>query len=373
MAQTVVGIFDSASDAQNAVNQLVSNGFSRSNIDVSSTTDGDMNTTGSMGSTSGTGGMSSSDLRDQPLGGSAETRRADAGMGSSSTADVSGNSGMSSSTLEDQPLGGNAQTRAEDARAFGGSTGYTDSTSRKEESGSSIGRFFSNLFGGDDDDTMTTRGNLTTVGEQNTVVTVHAMDTDEAERAADILDDFGAINIDERAEQYRSGNIGTGIQAAAGSMMDKVSDLGQNLKEGADQTLKVIEENLQVGKRTVETGGVRVRSRIVEKPVEESLRLREERVRIQRTPVNRMATDADMTAFQQGDITLTERSEVPVVSKETRVVEEISLGKDVTEREETIRDTVRSTEVDVENTTGTTDRTMSTGTTRTTNTDPGNM
>jgi stress response protein YsnF len=42
-----------------------------------------------------------------------------------------------------------------------------------------------------------------------------------------------------------------------------------------------------------------------------------------------------------------ERTEVPVVNKNARVVEEVSLGKDVNERSETINDTVRKTEVAV--------------------------
>ena len=48
-----------------------------------------------------------------------------------------------------------------------------------------------------------------------------------------------------------------------------------------------------------------------------------------------------------------ETAEVPVVSKEARVVEEVSLDKEITERQETIRDTVRNTEVDVEQIPGT--------------------
>jgi stress response protein YsnF len=43
-----------------------------------------------------------------------------------------------------------------------------------------------------------------------------------------------------------------------------------------------------------------------------------------------------------------ERAEVPVVNKEARVIEEISLNKEVTERDETIRDSVRNTEVDID-------------------------
>jgi stress response protein YsnF len=78
--------------------------------------------------------------------------------------------------------------------------------------------------------------------------------------------------------------------------------------------------------------------------------------------------------LREEDVEMHERAEVPVVNKEARVVEEIRVSKDVEEREETVRDTVRSTDVDVENlsgnnlrnsssTTGTTGLTGSTGTT----------
>lgn len=199
--------------------------------------------------------------------------------------------------------------------------------------GSGISEFFGSLFSDDDD-----RNTYARVADRGSVVTVHTSTEDEAERAADILDDAGAVDVNERAAQY--GYVGTGATNA-----------------GTDQTLKVIEENLEVGKREVARGGVRVRSRIIERPVEESVRLREERVRVVRTPVNRPATAADLTAFQEGEITLTERAEVPVVSKTANVVEEISVGKEVTEREEVIRDTVRRTDVDVEQL-GTTDQTV---------------
>lgn len=116
---------------------------------------------------------------------------------------------------------------------------------------------------------------------------------------------------------------------------------------GSDHTAKlpVIEENLQVGKLEVETGGARITSRLVERPVEESLNLKEEHVNVERTPVNRPVTANDQ-AFQPTEIELTEHAEIPVISKEARVVEEVSLSKDIQESEETIRDSVRNTEVD---------------------------
>jgi uncharacterized protein (TIGR02271 family) len=114
------------------------------------------------------------------------------------------------------------------------------------------------------------------------------------------------------------------------------------------KTIPVIKEDLEIGKREVETGGVRVSSKITERPVEETINLKKERVTVERTPVDRPASEADLRNVTDKEIELTETSEVPVVAKEARVVEEVSVNKDVEEREETVRDTVRSTEVDVE-------------------------
>ncbi len=81
--------------------------------------------------------------------------------------------------------------------------------------------------------------------------------------------------------------------------------------------------------------------------------MREERVTVQRNPVNRPATDADLNTFKEGEVEMREHAEVPVVSKTANVVEEISIGKEVNEHEEKVSDTVRKTEVDVENLTST--------------------
>ena len=78
------------------------------------------------------------------------------------------------------------------------------------------------------------------------------------------------------------------------------------------------------------------------------MRLREEHIHVERQPVNRAVTDADKNAMQDRNIELTERSEVPVVNKESRVVEEVRVSKDVTERNETVRDTVRNRKIDID-------------------------
>jgi stress response protein YsnF len=168
------------------------------------------------------------------------------------------------------------------------------------------------------------------------------------------------------SNQNMSGSSTTGAQNMTNQDMTSSSTAGQNMTgRGSDMTNKaipIIEENLQVGKREVETGGARLRSRIIEKPVEEHLRLRQEHVWIERNPVNRPASEADIQGFREGEIEMTEHAEVPVVNKEARVVEEIRMGMEVEERDETVRGTVRRTDVDVERLEGDNDMRQQRGT-----------
>ncbi|MEJ7708347.1 MAG: YsnF/AvaK domain-containing protein [Pyrinomonadaceae bacterium] len=110
----------------------------------------------------------------------------------------------------------------------------------------------------------------------------------------------------------------------------------------------MIEERIAVGKRQVERGGVRVQQHVTERPVEESVTLREEHVHVERRPVNQPVDATNMGAFKEGVIEVTEMAEEAVVSKQARVVEEVVIGKEVTEHQETIRDTVRRTDVELE-------------------------
>ena len=70
--------------------------------------------------------------------------------------------------------------------------------------------------------------------------------------------------------------------------------------------------------------------------------------RVERRPVDRPATEADLAAFKEGTIEVRESAEEAVVAKKARVVEEVRVGKEVNDRSETITDTVRRTEVDVD-------------------------
>jgi uncharacterized protein (TIGR02271 family) len=213
------------------------------------------------------------------------------------------------------------------------------------------------------------------------LVSVSATDT-EYERVLDILDDEGTIDIDERANSWRSegwsgystSDVLTGSTASvdAGNRSGAVgsSEPGRDRMSAdmashrtsrgeGDQVIPIAEETLSVGKRDVSHGRVRVRSYVVESPVSEQVSLREEHVEVERRPVDRATTGVE-DAFRERTIEVEERSEEPVISKSARVREELVVKKDVDQRTETVSDTVRSTEVEVEDERGDTVRTTGT-------------
>ncbi len=117
-----------------------------------------------------------------------------------------------------------------------------------------------------------------------------------------------------------------------------------------DDVVQVVEERLDVGKRSVSRGKVRLHAYVVETAVSENVSLRDETVTIDRRPVDRAVSVGELgvDAFKDRTIEMEEIDEEAVVAKSARVVEEIGIRKDVTDRTETIRDTVRSTKVDIE-------------------------
>jgi uncharacterized protein (TIGR02271 family) len=208
---------------------------------------------------------------------------------------------------------------------------------------------------------------------------------DLEDRAVDVLERHDPVDLDQRAESwhqegwtgYQAGAASTGAGATAGAVPsgtaylaepgaaeagagytgreERRSDLGAEglgtttaaTNAAGEEVLQAAEERLRVGKREVGRGGVRVRSYVTERPVEEQVSLRQERVTVERRPVDRPVEAGD-AAFQERTIEATERGEEAVIDKDVRVTEEVALGKDVDTRTETVRDTVRKTEVEVE-------------------------
>ena len=153
-----------------------------------------------------------------------------------------------------------------------------------------------------------------------------------------VLEETGALDVDQLQNEWK----GTGwtAPAARGAYADTPRDQRA-------EAIPIVEERLVVGKREVERGGVRVRSYVVETPVSEQVSLREENVSIERRPVDRLLTGTE-DAFRDRSIEMTETGEEAVVGKQATVKEELTIRKDVSQRTQEINDTVRHTEVEVE-------------------------
>jgi uncharacterized protein (TIGR02271 family) len=167
------------------------------------------------------------------------------------------------------------------------------------------------------------------------------------EKAVEIMNRHGTVDIDRRSEYWKkTGYTGTyDYNAKPYTQEQRAKELAEYSAE--TKAVPVVQEELAVGKQIVQRGGVRIHSYVKERPVEELVRLREERVNVSRRPVNRPAGQAD-AAFQERTVDVTAQGEEVVAEKRARVVEEVVVGKEVSEREQTVRDTVRRKDVEVE-------------------------
>ena len=134
--------------------------------------------------------------------------------------------------------------------------------------------------------------------------------------------------------------------AAAGMAANDMAAMAKN----TDGTIKTAQERLAVSKRAVEGGQVQVRFYIVGRPVEDSVTLYDECATFDRHPADRPATAEHPAKFSKKTLEARAMFERAVVSKEARVAEEVGVHKDVSDQNETVRATVRRTQVKVEDT-----------------------
>lgn len=148
--------------------------------------------------------------------------------------------------------------------------------------------------------------------------------------AAGIIERHNPMDLDVKAEDWK-----------------KDESWGKGQRFEGEGTIPVVEEDLEIGKRAVRRGAVRIHQYVSETPVEEEVTLKGERVDVQRrTPTG--GTEISGDPFQERTIEVEEYGEEPVVAKKARVVEEIDVTKqDVTERER-VSDTVKKTQVDID-------------------------
>ena len=296
--QTVVGVFDTVDDAQNARDALLDSGFDASEVR----------------------------LQSNPAAQESDTL-----------------------TTTDRTITGTSRSSTEDEGFMAG-----------------IGRFFSDLFGSDNNEHA---GHYSeAVRRGSTVVAVTVSDPSRIEDARSTLAAAGAVDIDRRTDSWREeGYAGfdpsaqpyqpdqiaaerSRYQSASLRSSDNLLAPDGTRVDQVDQgtVLPVVREDLELGKREVDLGTVRVFSRTETRPVEEQVQLREERADIERRAVDRPATEADLKAFEGGSIEIHETSERPVVSKTARVVEEVVVGTEASTRTEMVSEQLRNTVVEVD-------------------------
>lgn len=223
------------------------------------------------------------------------------------------------------------------ANAYGDSAGSAGA--RRQESTGGIREFFGRLFGTHDSDEAGHYAEAVRRG--GVVLAVDVPEGASVDEVRDALLDAGAVDIDERVEQWRQ-------RGYTGYNPESPPYSAEEIARERSTVLPVIQEELEVGKREVGKGTVRVYSRTVETPVHETVNLREEHATIERRPVDRPVSEADLDALGDRTVEVRETAEKAVVNKSARVVEEVEIGKEVTQRTETIDDTVRHTEVNVD-------------------------
>jgi stress response protein YsnF len=176
----------------------------------------------------------------------------------------------------------------------------------------------------------------------------------QADRGLEIMDRYHPLDIDDLVDRWHQEGWSRFEATAAPYTEAEVSRERQHYRKNvaaaneAETTIPVVEEEVTVGKRQVERGRVRIHTYMEERPVEKPVQLREERVKVDRRPVDRPATEADLRDARDETIEITETAEEPVVSKRARVVEEVTVRKDVDEHTEMVRETERRTDVKVE-------------------------
>jgi uncharacterized protein (TIGR02271 family) len=208
---------------------------------------------------------------------------------------------------------------------------------------------------------------LAGVRDGGTIVTANVGNSTVA-RAASILGSYNMVNIGKRAPSLAAkaapiaaaaASAGAAAKTVAAKAMQPPPKqtpavavapptavaLTDPLKN--DNVLEVIEEDLSVGKEQVERGRMRIYNVVTEREVEKNVALKDETIRVQRRPVNR-SVSIDPNLFKARSVEMVETDEIATVKKTARVVEEVTIGKEVVDKIETIKETLRRQDVQVE-------------------------
>lgn len=197
----------------------------------------------------------------------------------------------------------------------------------------------------------------------NAVLGVVLQDDSTIHQVVTILESHHPLELDEETDETddslsgaelssQSGRLAdTEVSRSSGTVNPAPTPVAANASRpvsasGSEEVIPLAEEQLEIGKRMEDRGVTRVRRYVVERPVEQDVTLRGERVTIERRRPTE-TTSAPGRSFEERVVEVHETEEVPVVAKTARVVEEVAIRKEQTEHTEKVRDTVRREDVEV--------------------------
>jgi uncharacterized protein (TIGR02271 family) len=178
-----------------------------------------------------------------------------------------------------------------------------------------------------------------TIEAGGAVLTLRLPDTDVG-RAMKILDVHNPVDVNERAASL-------GVTTPPATRPSVTPPPLATKSVAKEEVLRLAEEQLDVGKRQVETGRARIRRFVIEKPVESKITLHEEHAEMVRRAVSDPSLIRDVD-WADKTIEITETAEQAVVTKSAHVAEEVVIRREGSDHVETVRDTVRRQQVELE-------------------------
>ena len=190
-----------------------------------------------------------------------------------------------------------------------------------------------------------------TVGTGGTVVSVR-VPQDQVAQATGILDLHHPVDIHDRAVTSgfaEPAHVEAATRSIAAMPLAKDQDVAvtSKLAQVQPDTLRLAEEQLDIGKKKIETGRTRVRRYTTERDVDQDVTLHEEHTEVLRKAVSQPEglTEVD---WADREIEMVETKEQALVNKTARVVEEVSLRTKGEEHVETIHEKLRRQQAEIQ-------------------------
>ena len=197
-----------------------------------------------------------------------------------------------------------------------------------------------------------------TVDRGGSVVTLRAPDT-LVDKAVALLHTHNPVDVNQRAASLgiiaaAAAPLAAKAAAGARAVADTASSVTAKAPAAAsmptgnqDEVLRLAEETFNVGKRQVQAGMTRVRRFVTERPVEAQVTLHEEHAEIARRAISDPGYIKDID-WSDRTIEVRETKEQAVVSKSARIAEEVVIQKKGSDRVETVKDSVRRQQAEIE-------------------------